>query len=96
MDINELRNDLTGSNAIDGNAAGNFVDISSFLTGLVWNPGERLALRWLDSDEQGNDAGMSIDNFSFTVVPEPGTFVLCGAVLALAGLGIRRRRESAV
>jgi len=95
LNLNEIQTSTSGGGPIDGNAAGNFVNISGALTGLVWNPGDRLVLRWLDANNLGADAGMSIDDFSFNVVPEPGTFIMCGAVVALAGLRRWRRRRPA-
>ena len=94
----EIRNDLTTSGPLNGNANGNFVNVSSSaLTNLIWNPGDRLVIRWLDANDPGNDSGMSIDDFSFIVVdpvPEPATLSMCG--IGLLGLAcVRRRRRSA-
>jgi hypothetical protein len=89
---------LTADNSnvgVDGNA--NFVNVGpATLSGLTWNPGERLILRWLDVNNTGSDAAMSIDNFSFTVfapVPEPAMLLLCG--FGLVGWALIRRRKKA-
>ncbi|MGD9688259.1 MAG: hypothetical protein AB7K52_05205 [Phycisphaerales bacterium] len=60
------------------------------ITGISWAPGQSLFIRWQDFNDQGNDAGLAVDNLSFTArVPTPGTAALVG----LAGLaGLRRRR----
>jgi len=94
LDLVELQNQNTSGSAIDGHAVGNFADISGTLAGLIWNPGDRLVLRWLDSNSLGADAGMAIDRFSFWVfapVPEPTTAAACGVAL-VAFLAVRRRR----
>jgi uncharacterized protein len=65
----------TTGGAIDGNLAVNRVSGITFtVTGVNWNPGEQLRLRWTDLIETGLNHGLAIDNFSFvgTVsVPEP-------------------------
>lgn len=59
--------------------------------------GQSLFLRWTDTDNAGSDAGIAIDNFSFSAaasggaVPEPASVVLLG--LGLVGsLVIGRKR----
>jgi len=93
LDFHEIQTGTNGSGPIDGNAVGNFTNVSGTLNGLIWNPGDRLVLRWLDSFDSGTNAGMGIDDFSFTVfaqVPEPGTLLL-GSIL-LAGFAAGRWR----
>lgn len=70
--------------AVDGNGAG----LVSSIGGAVatpWAAGDSLWLRWTDLNDVGNDHGLAIDNFSFSVsaVPEPGT-----GALMLAGAGV--------
>jgi len=97
LDLNEIHTSSNGASAIDGNAVGNFSDVAGTLTGLVWNPGDRLVLRWLDSNNLGADTGMAVDGFNLTVfapVPEPSTFLTGG--VALAAFAIVRRRQKTV
>ena len=82
--------------ALDGNNAANQVVLSPVtVTGLDWEPGTDLWLRFTDVQLVAlADAGMGIDDFTFsadTVVPEPSTFALVG--LGAVGLLIRRRRR---
>ena len=53
---------------LDGNLPENRVAISAQVTGLNWDPGERLWLRWTDIDDQGWDfgSGLAIDDLVFT------------------------------
>ena len=98
FEIAELRNDINANGALNGNATGNFATFApSFLSAFVWLPGDRLAIRWLDTNDAGTDVGMSIDDFSFFVldpVPEPAALAMCG--FALASLAFLRRRKLAV
>jgi hypothetical protein len=53
--------------ALDGNAAANRQFYSFVVTGLTWASGDTLTLRWNDPNVGGNDDGLSIDNFNFTI-----------------------------
>jgi MYXO-CTERM domain-containing protein len=64
--------------------------VSVTVSGLSVAPGESFFLSWADFNDLGNDAGLAIDNFSFTAVPTPGTVALMG----LAGLVAGRRRRA--
>jgi hypothetical protein len=80
--------------ALDGNLPANQAAISNTVTGLTWNPGEDLWIRWVDLNDVGNDHGLAVDNLEFTAnpVPEPGSMI----ALAMGGLGLlaRRRRKA--
>ncbi len=102
LNVNEIVNptSTTGQAAIDGNAAGNFVVVSQgpgALTGTLAN-GERLVIRFEDTNDVNSDAGLAIDNFTITgftavPVPEPATMLLAStAGLGLVGLVRRRLR----
>ncbi len=84
----------TGANAaLDGNAAPNrTVGITATITGINWQAGQRLVVRWSDVNGSGNDDGLAVDDFSFTAVPEPSTWA--ATILALAGAaGWHQRRR---
>jgi hypothetical protein len=69
--------------------------ISGGVSGITWNPGDYLIIRWSGEDKTGQDNGLAVDNVSFsaTAVPEPATWALLG--LGAAGvLALRRRRAS--
>lgn len=80
--------------ALDGNLAANRVaGRGGSITGTLAN-GATLWIRWVENNDAGNDHGLAIDNFSFSVtpVPEPSSGVLLAAGAALLGaLRIRRR-----
>ncbi len=77
--------------AVDGNASANVTSISGTISGLTWNPGDYLVLRWTGQDVQGQDNGLAVDNLKFSAVPEPATWFLISA--AGAGIVIFRRRN---
>jgi len=85
--------DVIGDNpvAANGGLVPN-ISIRSYaltITGLNVGVGDRIYIRWSDFNDIGNDAGLAIDDLSFSAVPTPGTT----ALLCLAGLaGLRRRR----
>ena len=87
-------NPNVGSGPLDGNASGNqtaFTNVT--LSGLSWLAGEELAVRWIGNNGAGADAGLAIDDFSFTAVPEPSSLALFGIGACFAGFGRRRRGE---
>ena len=79
--------------AVDGNGAGLLAGLGGSYTGLSWAAGQTLYVRFVERNDLGNDHGLALDNFRFSVtaVPEPGTVALW-----LAGLGaiafVARRR----
>lgn len=66
----------TSAATLNGNLAANRVaGITSTITGLNWEPGQDLWLRWSDVDDTGNDHGLAIDNLVFngTLSGQAGT-----------------------
>jgi hypothetical protein len=52
--------------ALNGNAAANRSVLAGSISGLVFNDGQRLWLRWVDVDADRADNGLGIDDFSIT------------------------------
>lgn len=93
----------SGSNiAINGNSGDNQVTFApTTISGLTWDPGQDLWLRWSDVNDAGNDAGLGVDNITFTAdaepaaAPEPSSMAVMA--LGIGGLGVlvmRRRRKA--
>lgn len=84
----------TPAAALDGNIAGRVPNLGGTVTGLNWNNGESLWLRWIEANDAGNDHGLAIDDFSFnvTAVPEPSSMLLFGCV-GIAGGAWRLRKR---
>lgn len=77
--------------ALDGNAAPNRVTgRGGVVSGLSWQVGEVLVLRWQDINDVGNDHGVAIDDLTITFVPTPGASAL--VAIGLATVSVRRRR----
>lgn len=88
----DTRGDVVGGAPVTTNGAVNpatSTSVTFTITGITWAAGETLFLRWQDSNETGNDAGLAVDNFSLTAVPTPGAMALLG----LAGVVAGRRRS---
>lgn len=80
--------------ALNGDNIANQSTLNSTVTGLNWQNGDYLVLRWRDVDDTGSDHGMAIDDFSITTIPEPTTLsltLLLGA--ALFGKRLRSARR---
>jgi len=103
-DVNAL--DFTNPNpatpattgAIDGNLAGNFVNLSANLN-VSLAAGSYLMFRWYDIDHGGADNGLGIDDVAISyvtnapviiAVPEPSTYGLVAAALLIIGGAYRR------
>jgi len=84
------------SGAVDGNVAGRVGGLGGTLSGLTWNNGDTLWMRWTYVNNTGNDHGLAIDDLSVSVtaataVPEPSQYALMLAGLGAIGLVARRR-----
>ncbi len=84
------------ASALDGNAAANRVaGIGGTYTPTVSIPnGSVFYLRWADIDDTGSDAGIALDNFTFSAVPEPSVYMLLGVGLLFCGQRFLRRRRA--
>jgi hypothetical protein len=82
---------VASNGALDGNSPTNQGQVAGDIA-FDWQPGTTLYLRWADTNDLGNDAGLAIDSFRLTAIPEPSTYavVLGGLTLGLSAL--RRRR----
>ncbi|MBI5762566.1 MAG: PEP-CTERM sorting domain-containing protein [Planctomycetes bacterium] len=79
---------VTTNGALDGNLPANQAAISGMILTTL-NPGASLFIRWMDVNDQGNDAGLAIDNLNIEVTPEPSTLALLG----LGAVALLRRRK---
>ena len=56
------------ASALDGNAAANrTTGLGGNLTTLGWTNGSTLWIRWVENNDAGNDHGLGLDDFSFSV-----------------------------
>lgn len=85
----------TSTAALDGNAAANRVAGigGTFNLSTPVIPGGVLYFRFADPDDAKTDAGLAVDNFTFTAVPEPSAYILLGIGLLLCGQRFLRHRS---
>jgi len=69
--------------ALNGAVTANQSPHSYTITGIAWNNGEQLLLRWDDADESGSDDLMAMDNFSFSARPSTWLYQWNGGVSGL-------------
>lgn len=98
FDFSSVVNTTTAA-AVDGNSAGRVSGLGGSVSNLTWNNGDSLWLRWTETNDNGNDHGLAIDDFSFKAtapasVADGGTTLsLLGVTLAaLSAIGRRFRR----
>ena len=86
-------NTSTGA-AVDGNSAGLIAGLGGSVN-TTWNTGDTLWIRFVETNDAGNDHGLSVDNFNFAAfaasVPEPSTYALVLTTLVIAGMTRYRR-----
>lgn len=81
VNVTSLNAPSTGTgaqnSATDGNNATNRIaGITATVTGVNWQAGQQLVIRWSDTNDTGNDDGISVDDFSFSAtIPETSTWV---------------------
>lgn len=81
----------TTAQALNGNSASfRTTGRGGTVTGLNWQAGETLVLRWRDINNFGNDQGLALDDLTFSAIPTPGA----ASLLALAGVAALRRRRA--
>ena len=80
----------TTAAALDGNASANRVQGVSFTGNASWANGQTLWIRFRELNDTSNDHGLSVDNFSLSVIPEPGTL---GILMAAGVVAVVRRRR---
>ena len=86
---------VPSNGALNGNDPANQLSLSGVtLSGVALAPGETLFIRWQDTNETGNDAGLAIDNFALgAAVPEPQTWALIGLGAFFMIWNLRRKRR---
>ena len=56
----------TTAGAVNGNTTGRVNSVGGTLSGLNWASGTTLWFRWIERNDDGNDHGLAIDDFSLT------------------------------
>lgn len=86
----------TSPGGLQGNTTGQAPDRGGTIADINWSSNSTLWLRWIDTNDAGNDHGLAIDNIRFSAVvaavPEAST-MLFGALLSTALLTARANRS---
>jgi endonuclease G, mitochondrial len=78
-------NTAAGDSATNGNSSGDRSSVTYTITGLTWNNGEILGIRWQDANDAGNDDGLAIDDFTFSSSPQSSaTFSVIGTLTSFS------------
>ena len=65
---------VTSNGMTNGNAAANRKAVTGTVSGVGWGAGQYLVIRFDDVNDAGSDAGLGIDDLSFSALaPAPGT-----------------------
>ncbi len=86
----------TSAAAVDGNTAGLVANRGGSISSATWAAGETLWIRWVETNNTGNDHGLAIDNVSVTAgtaIPEPSTYAMIFGGLTLGLVALRRYRR---
>lgn len=67
LNLNEKLTMATSNGAVNGNLFANYTNMSNIITGLNWTNGTNLWIKWVDTNDAGNDGMFAIDTFSLTI-----------------------------
>ena len=82
---------LTAGGSLNGNLAANRRHMDATVSGVSWQPGQWLTMRWWSNNAMGSDQGLAIDNLVFSA-PEPSSFATM--LLGMFVLTIIRRKRA--
>jgi hypothetical protein len=63
LNLNEKLTTVNTNNAVNGNLASNYTNISNVISGLNWANGANLWIKWVDTNDAGPNGMYAIDNF---------------------------------
>jgi hypothetical protein len=67
LNLNEKLTNATSNADVNGNLATNYTNMANIITGLNWTNGANLWIKWVDTNDAGNNGLFAIDNFSLTI-----------------------------
>lgn len=76
LDFTALVNNNTSDVTTDGNASNRRSTITFTVTGLTWQSGETLILRWSDNNDAGNDDNLAVDDLTFSATTSTSPTIL--------------------
>lgn len=92
--MNSIQDGNGTFSALDGNLAQNRTLVSFTVTGVNWQPGADLWLRWDGvSSSFSSSHALAVDDLSFSAIPEPSAPVLILSGLIVAAGFLRTRRS---
>lgn len=86
----------SAANSLDGNASGNFTNVTSVVSSIALGVNQELWLRWSAADNVSkNDHDLAIDNLTvvFGAIPEPSSYaIIVGAFSLFSAIWQRPKR----
>ena len=67
LDLKEKLTTVNTNNAVNGNLASNYTNMSNIISGLNWANGTNLWIKWTDANDPGSNGLYAIDNFIISV-----------------------------
>lgn len=93
LEFDSIHHDGGTAESLNGSLAENQTVLSPVtVSGINWESGTELWIRWYDANSSGIDQALAIDDVSFAAVPEPGSIAfLFGCIGTLAAISRRKR-----
>jgi hypothetical protein len=67
LDLKEKLTGATSNNAVNGNLAANYSNLANIISGINWENGTNLWIKWVDTNDTGANGMFAIENFVISI-----------------------------